>query len=175
MVLASMAEVISVGAIVPFLGVLTAPERVFAHEFAQPLIRLLGVTSSADLLLPMTWTFAATVLVAGAIRLTLAHVTTRFSYAIGADFSFEVYRRTLFQPYPVHISRNSSEIINAIYGKTAMLTGSILVPMLTLFSAIFLLCLQYLYLVAFAIFGTWQCIYFTVEQRFISEPDDTPC
>jgi len=40
---------------------------------------------------------------------------------------------------------------------------------------IFLLCLQYLYLVAFAIFGTWQCIYFTVEQRFISEPDDTPC
>ena len=140
MVLASMAEVISVGAIVPFLGVLTAPERVFEHEFAQPLIRLLGATSSEDLLLPMTWTFAATVLVAGAIRLTLAHVTTRFSYAIGADFSFEVYRRTLFQPYPVHISRNSSEIINAIYGKTAMLTGSILVPMLTLFSAIFLLC-----------------------------------
>lgn len=139
MVLASLAEVISVGAILPFLGVLTAPDRVFAHELTQPFIRLLGATRPADLLLPLTWLFAATVLAAGAIRMALTYVTTRFSYAIGADFSMEVYRRTLYQPYPVHISRNSSEIINAIYGKTAMLIGSILVPMLSLFSAIFLL------------------------------------
>jgi len=139
MVLASLAEVVSVGAIVPFLAVLTAPDRVFTHALAQPLISLLGVTRSEDLLLPLTWIFAGTVLVAGAIRLALAYVTTRFSYAIGADLSMDVYRRTLYQPYHVHISRNSSEIINAIYGKTAMLIGSILVPMLSLFSAVFLL------------------------------------
>lgn len=139
MVLASMAEVISVGAILPFLGVLTAPDRVFTHALAQPLISLLGATSSEELLLPLTWIFAGTVLVAGAIRMTLAYVSTRYSYAIGADLSMEVYRRTLYQPYVMHISRNSSEIINAIYGKTAMLIGSILVPMLSLFSAVFLL------------------------------------
>lgn len=139
MVLASLAEVISVGAILPFLSVLTAPERVFTHALAQPLIGLLGATKPEDLLPPLTWIFAGTVLVAGAIRLILAYVTTRFSYAIGADFSMDVYRRTLYQPYPVHISRNSSEVINAIYGKTAMLIGSILVPMLSLFSAMFLL------------------------------------
>ncbi len=139
MVLASLAEVVSVGAIVPFLAVLTAPDSVFTHALAQPLISLLGVTRSEDLLLPLTWIFAGTVLVAGAIRLALAYVTTRFSYAIGADLSMDVYRRTLYQPYNVHISRNSSEIINAIYGKTAMLIGSILVPMLSLFSAVFLL------------------------------------
>lgn len=139
MVLASLAEVVSVGAIVPFLAVLTAPDRVFTHALAQPLIGLLGATKSEDLLLPLTWIFAGTVLVAGTIRLALAYVTTRFSYAIGADFSMEIYRRTLYQPYPVHISRNSSEIINAIYGKTAMLIGSILVPLLSLFSAVFLL------------------------------------
>lgn len=139
MVLASLAEVVSVGAIVPFLAVLTAPDRVFTHALAQPLIGLLGATKSEDLLLPLTWIFAGTVLVAGTIRLALAYVTTRFSYAIGADLSMDVYRRTLYQPYHVHISRNSSEIINAIYGKTAMLIGSILVPMLSLFSAVFLL------------------------------------
>jgi ATP-binding cassette, subfamily B, bacterial PglK len=140
MVLSSMVEVISVGAILPFLGVLTAPDGVFIHELAQPLIKLLGATKPEDLLLPLTCIFAGTLLVAGAMRLTLAYVTSKFSYAVGADFSMEVYRRSLYQPYSVHISRNSSEIINAIYGKTAMLIGSILVPMLSLFSATFLLC-----------------------------------
>ena len=139
MVLASLFEVISVGAILPFLGVLTAPERVFKHEMAQPLISLLGATRAEDLLLPLTWIFVGTVVAAGSIRMSLAYVSTRFSYAIGADLSMEVYRRTLYQPYVMHISRNSSEIINAIYGKTAMLIGSILVPMLSLFSAVFLL------------------------------------
>jgi ABC-type multidrug transport system fused ATPase/permease subunit len=139
MVMASLAEVVSVGAILPFLGVLTAPERVFAHAWAQPFISLLGATKPEELLLPMTVVFAATVLAAGTTRLVLTYVTTRFSYAIGADFSMEVYRRTLYQPYSVHISRNSSEIINAIYGKTAMLTGSILMPMLSLFSVAILL------------------------------------
>ena len=139
MVFASIAEVISLGTLMPFLGVLTEPERVFTHLWALPFISLLGATKAEDLLLPMTWAFAATVLAAGTIRLLLAYVTTRFSYAIGADLSMEVYRRTLYQPYPVHISRNSSEIINAIYGKTAMLIGSILMPMLSLFSALILL------------------------------------
>ena len=139
MAIASVAEIITVGAILPFLGVLTAPERVFMHEYAQPLIRQLGAINPDELLLPLTLIFSGTVLVAGAIRLTLTYVITRFSYAIGADFSTDVYRRTLYQPYLVHISRNSSEIINAIYGKTAMLIGSILVPMLSLLSAVFLL------------------------------------
>ena len=139
MVFASIAEVISLGALMPFLGVLTEPERVFTHVWAKPIISLLGATRAEDLLLPMTWTFAATVLAAGTIRLALVYITTRFSYAIGADLSMEVYRRTLYQPYPVHISRNSSEIINGIYGKTAMLIGSILMPLLSLFSAFILL------------------------------------
>lgn len=140
MVLSSMAEVISVGAILPFLGVLTTPEGVFKHDLSQPLVELLGAERPEDLLLPLTCFFAATLLLAGLMRLALAYVTSKFSYAIGADFSMEVYRRTLYQPYSVHISRNSSEIINAIYGKTAMLIGSVLVPVLSLFSAAFLLC-----------------------------------
>lgn len=44
---ALLAEVISIGAVLPFLGVLTAPEKVFAHPYpyAQPLIAYLGITT----------------------------------------------------------------------------------------------------------------------------------
>jgi ATP-binding cassette subfamily B protein len=139
MMSASLAEVISVGAILPFLAVLTAPERLFAYPAIQPLIHVLGAQDAQQLLLPLTLIFCMAALAAGGIRILLVYATTRYSFAVGADLSIDVYRRTLYQPYPVHISRNSSEVINGITGKTAMMIGSILVPLLTLVSSAILL------------------------------------
>ena len=48
--LASTAEVFSVGAVLPFLGVPTASDKVFAHAYAQPLIARLGITQPQGLL-----------------------------------------------------------------------------------------------------------------------------
>ncbi len=139
MILASLVEMISVGAILPFLSVLTAPEKVFRHSVAQPLIQFLDIDSAQQLLLPIAIGFCAAVILAGGVRLLLLYATTRYSYAVGADLSSEVYRRTLYQPYRIHISRNSSEVINGITGKTAMTIGSVLMPLLTLISSAILL------------------------------------
>ncbi len=139
MLAASFAEVISIGAILPFLGVLTAPQKVISYPPLQLFIHWLGVVEARQLLLPLTFVFCAAALVAGAIRILLVYATTRYSYAVGADISIDVYRRTLFQPYPMHIARNSSEVINAITGKTAMVIGSVFVPLMTLASAAIIL------------------------------------
>jgi ATP-binding cassette subfamily B protein len=79
--------------------------------------------------------FILAVIISGVIRLILLYANNRYSYAVGADLSLDIYRRTLYQPYAVHISRNSSEVINAISGKTAMVIGSILIPVMALISA----------------------------------------
>jgi ABC-type multidrug transport system fused ATPase/permease subunit len=139
MLAASFAEVVSIGAILPFLGVLTAPQKVISYPPLQPLIHWLGVVEAQQLLLPLTLIFCAAALVAGAIRILLVYATTKYSYAVGADISIDVYRRTLFQPYPMHIARNSSEVINAITGKTAMVIGSVFVPLMTLASSVVIL------------------------------------
>ena len=52
MVLASFAEILSIGSVLPFLGVLTAPDRVFGLPLAQPFIQIAGLTSPGQLLLP---------------------------------------------------------------------------------------------------------------------------
>jgi ATP-binding cassette, subfamily B, bacterial PglK len=111
MLLASFAEILSIGAVLPFLGVLTAPERVFEHAAAQPIIQALGLTMPAQLLLPLTIAFAVAALIAGTMRLLLLWAGTRLSFATGADLSISIYRRTLYQPYAVHCARNSSEVI----------------------------------------------------------------
>jgi ATP-binding cassette subfamily B protein len=117
MILASFAEIISIGAVLPFLGVLTAPNRIFEHPAAQPLIQALGLTEPNQLLLPLTIAFSLAAVLVGAMRLLLLYASSRLSYATGADLSIGIYRRTLYQPYAVHVARNSSEIINGISSK----------------------------------------------------------
>lgn len=54
MILTSFAEILSIGAVLPFLAVLTAPHHIFEHHAAQPFIQALGITSPDQLLLPLT-------------------------------------------------------------------------------------------------------------------------
>jgi ATP-binding cassette, subfamily B, bacterial PglK len=126
-IVASFAEAVSIGAVLPFLGVLTSPEKIFAYQLAQPFIQLLNIKSAQDLLLPLTLVFVTAVVFAGLARIALLWVQTRLSMAIGADFSVQVYERTLYQPYSLHVSRNSSEIISGV-SKASGLVGSLIQP-----------------------------------------------
>jgi ABC-type bacteriocin/lantibiotic exporter with double-glycine peptidase domain len=165
MLFASFAEILSIGAVLPFLAALTAPERVFEYTAAQPIIHALGLKTPAQLLLPLSIAFGAAALIAGAMRLLLLWASTRLSFATGADLSISIYRRTLYQPYAVHCARNSSEIINGISGKANGVIYSIIVPALTLISssvmliAILITLLVVEPVIALAAFGGFGLIY----------------
>lgn len=139
MIVASVAEAVSIGAVLPFLGLLTSPERVFSHPWGQYISELFGFQTSKELLLPITLLFATTAFLSGAMRLILLWAQTRLGHAIGADFSLGMYRRTLYQPYLVHVSRNSSEIIAGISNKAKAIVGSTLLPLMTIVSSVMLL------------------------------------
>lgn len=107
-------DVVSLGAVFPFIGVLTAPETVFAMPMVQDIASSLGITRADQLVLPLTLIFISTALLAGAFRLLVLWVNNRLAYAAGHDLSVLVYQATLYQPYHVHVSRNSSEVIGGI-------------------------------------------------------------
>lgn len=165
MVLASFAEIISIGAVLPFLGVLTVPDRVFVHPAAQPFIELLSLKEPKDLLLPLTIVFGLAALLTGAMRLVLLWASTRLSFATGADLSTSIYRRTLYQPYAVHVARNSSDVISGISGKTNDIIYSAIMPVLTLVSSSIILVMILIALlvvdpfIALAAFGGFGMIY----------------
>ena len=111
MAIASFAEVLTIGAVLPFLAVLTNPQKLFDQELIQPLIQILNISEPQQLLLPLTIIFSLAAIFSGAMRLCLLWAQTRLSFAIGADLSLSIYQRTLYQPYTKHVARNSSEII----------------------------------------------------------------
>jgi ATP-binding cassette subfamily B protein len=168
MILASFAEIISIGAVLPFLAVLTAPDRLFNNPAFEPVIKMLRLTEAHQLLLPLTLIFAVTVFFSGALRLLMLWVSTRLSFAMGADISIGIYRRTLYQPYAVHISRNSSEIINSISTKANSVINYAIIPLLTLISSSTMLVIIVLALFAFdpiialSVFGGFGFIYATI-------------
>ena len=148
MLVSAFAEVVSLGAVLPFLGILVAPDRVFNHPIAADVVLAWGITSADQLVLPLTIAFIVAALIAGAIRILLLWASTRLAYASGADLSSEVYRRTLYQPYHVHVARNSSEVISGITSKVNSVVFFVLLPLLTLFSSTVLLVAIMLALIA---------------------------
>jgi ATP-binding cassette subfamily B protein len=138
MLTSALTEIISLGAVLPFLGILTAPEKVFGHPVVARVVQTLGITSAADLVLPLTVAFAVAAVAAGSIRLLLLWVSTRLVFAAGADLSIEVYRRTLYQPYRVHVARNSGTVISGIVSKVGC-AQAVLQAMIALISSVVLI------------------------------------
>lgn len=161
--IAAFAEIFSIGAVLPFIAILTTPERVFEHYAVQPYIHQFAITEPRQLLLPLTILFGVAAILAGVMRLLLLWATTRISFAVGADLGINIYQRTLLQPYAVHSSRNSSEVISVVSGKVNSIIHNAIYPVLMLISsAVMLVAIlaalisvdPFVALLAFAGFGT---------------------
>jgi ATP-binding cassette, subfamily B, bacterial PglK len=134
-ILAAFAEVLSIGAVIPFLSALTAPESIFRLPLLQPLLQVMGIITPSQLLFPITIFFGTAAVVAGAMRLLLIWAMTRLSFITGADIGIAIYRRMLYQPYSVHVAHNSSEVINGITRKSDSVINQTVLPILSLISS----------------------------------------
>ena len=101
MLISAFAEVISLGAVLPFLSILVSPEIVFNHPIVSNIAPGWGITSADQLVLPITVAFAFAAILAGIMRIFLLWVSTRLTVVCGSELSIQVYRRTLYQPYRV--------------------------------------------------------------------------
>ena len=136
---ASVTEVISIGAVIPFLGVLANPEAFFQHELAQSFINYSNIAEPSQLLPLFATAFMIAALMAGLMRIALLWGQTRLAHAIGADLSYQIYKNTLYQPYSVHLEQNSSEVISAIATKSDQVVMQTILPIMYIVSSIFML------------------------------------
>jgi ABC-type multidrug transport system fused ATPase/permease subunit len=141
MLVSAVMETVSIGAALPFLGILSVPDKVFTHPVVAGLAPAVGIESADQLVLPLTLAFAATALAAGGVRLLLLRASTRLGFATGADISTEVYRRTLYQPYSVHVTRNTGVLIGRIANTATAVVTTCLLPLLSLLSSVVIVAL----------------------------------
>ena len=138
-VIVSFFEMLSLGAVIPFLGVLANPQSVFDSRYLEIPISYLGITEPSQLVLPITFLFVLLTILSAGFRLIALWMLTRISQQAGADLSIKIYRNTLFQDYAVHVARNSSEVINGIIVKTNTVTKGVITPTLSLISTLIMM------------------------------------
>ena len=139
MLFSAIAEVVTLGAVLPFVSILIAPDKIFNNFGVSVIANDWGITHANDLILPLTILFVFAALFAGILRMTLTWVSSRLAYAGGADISTEVYRRTLYQPYSTHLARNTSEVISGITNKVNAVVFELLMPLSILASSMVLM------------------------------------
>ena len=130
MLASGFAEIVSLAAVVPFLTVLADPGRLWSQPWVRSFAESRGLTEPGQLLLPATLLFAAAAIASGAIRLVNLWLSGRVAAGTGSDLSQEAYRRTLFQPYSVHVARNSATITTAVISHVDGLIYGVLNPLL---------------------------------------------
>ena len=128
MLLGAVAELATLGSLLPFLSLLAGvagPTRSpsLAHS-SRPRARqpLRSRFSSRQ-------RFSRDRATAGAIRLTLSWATHMFMALLGDELTCEVQRRILMQPYTYHLEHNSSQAVAAIE-TVDMLVTNVLVQLI---------------------------------------------
>lgn len=135
---ASFFEAFNIGMILPFLSVLSNPIDYFSDSRFEIFYELLNIESANQIILPITLLFVFITLLSGLIRIFLLWAQTKLSHSVGADFSFEIFNRTLYQSYKTHINRNSSDIIAGITSKANTIVTSAIMPFMLIISSIFI-------------------------------------
>ncbi len=139
MLLSSLAEFISVGAIAPFLIAITNPDQALKSDFGRVLGEFLGLNNASAIILLLALFFGISSLVSGLLRLLVLWFSTRLSFEVGGKIGIDIYRRALYQPYSDHISENSSQLISAITLNVERIIHQVINPLLVSLSSIFLL------------------------------------
>ena len=138
-VICAFLEVFTLSLIVPFVNGMINEERRVQAIWIEPVFSAFGVQ-----LTPLS--FGAFILIllllSGAARLLLLFTTTKFCFGVGRELSNHIYGRVIRQPYWLHTSRNSAEIITNVNVHVNELIFYGLMPAINLLSnSIFILIL----------------------------------
>ncbi|PJZ28686.1 ABC transporter ATP-binding protein [Leptospira kmetyi] len=145
--LSSISEIFAIGSILPFITVITKPEILFQQSWLRGYLFQLGYSDPKTVILPFTLLFVGAVVVSGLTRLYLLWFSTKFSFETGNDLSINIYNRTLYQPYQVHISRNSSEVVSGILIKAKRMIGTVILPVIHIITTILMAVVIFAFLV----------------------------
>ena len=138
MLLNTFAEVVSIGLVIPFIGLLTQSEKLWNNPLVKQFSTTFGFEEPSQLLLLTTLLFSLTCIFAALIRLLSLFLNLRFSAALGSDIGARVYQNCLYQPYTFYISRNSSELLTNFVNDIGKVANELFNPLLQTISASFI-------------------------------------
>jgi ATP-binding cassette subfamily B protein len=131
----SFAEILSLASLIPFLSVLSDPNRFWESANVRTYAGWFGVHSAGQSIPLVCIAFGIVTVLSAASRTLTVVVNSRFTMGLGADLSRLVFERTLRQPYSVHSMQNSAVVIANVTQNVGAFVGGILTPSVQLITS----------------------------------------
>ena len=109
MLVAAAAELVTLGTILPFLGILSGTAGSGSGSVSSSLPSIVHLQGLGINVLAVI--FAGAALFSGAIRILLVYVAARFNASICYEIGSQIFERTIEQSYEDYINQNSSELL----------------------------------------------------------------
>src|ERR1051325_11068833 len=114
MLVGGLAELVTIGAIIPLLAVFANPGGLSSNSRLGQLFGQFGIQPGTYSLASTAAFFCGVAVVAAVVRITLAWLSQKYVFRVGHDIGVSLYERMLHQPYSFHIHMNSSTIISSV-------------------------------------------------------------
>jgi len=129
-------ELLSIGLIIPVVGVLTENNILEAYPILEPLIKWLNYPSQYDLIL---FSMISLIVIYGIKSVFLSYLAwdqSRFSFIIQAEVSQALFSGYLKKPWTFYIQKNSAQLIRNLTSESNLFAGSAVTPVLHLLTEI---------------------------------------
>ncbi len=132
----SIVDAISVGAMVPFIAIISKPDNILTNTKIKFLLNIFEINNTNSLVVFVTIIFVIFIFLSGLLRWLLIFFNTRVGNAIGSDLAHLLYKNTLYQSYLEHTTRHTSEIITGV-NRAGELVSTIINPLFLLINSLF--------------------------------------
>ena len=109
-----IAEVVSIGVIIPFLSVMISPGQLESSIYFLWIKDIFNLNIDGNFYWKITLLFSIIIIFSGFIRFFLAYITAKFNFGMGAEIGSAIYNKALHKSFEDHIRVNSSEIVGGL-------------------------------------------------------------
>lgn len=127
MFLGILAELATIGAVLPFLALVSDPQRAAHIPGFRQIIEAMGNFAPDNLVLLAAILLISSAILATIIRLLLTWVSLSFVLALSHEIGTKIFGRMMRQPYEYYVSRNTSELLAGVEKVTTVVWG-VLMP-----------------------------------------------
>ena len=110
----SIAELLSLAALLPFLAIVSSPERIWRIDIIKLFANIFRIDSTNHLILYFALIFGLLSIVATVIKLSNVWLNNKIVASLTSDLSIKIFQNNLNQPYKIHTQTNSSKVISGL-------------------------------------------------------------
>jgi ATP-binding cassette subfamily B protein len=170
--ISTVVEILSIVSIYPFIFSLTKNEDIYRLPYIKYIDFEILINDQDYMIIALGLTFISLILTSGYLKVCQNKQSIKIAFEVGNYLSDSIYKKFIFEKYEKISSLSSSDFVSLIVEKSNMITNGIIMPCLTIVSAIsvFLIICSYIVflepLISLIILISFIFIYYIIISLF---------